>query len=445
MKTNISSFSRCSLVIFFGCSLVGLAQHSSIAKSNDNAPSTCQNLSISPANRSLTGDGGSAFINVDHETNCTFMATSSVKWITVTSVIVGTDIGTVYYSVAPYAPAKISRSGTISVGSQTFVIHQIPEPFQGKPPIVWIGTGHTATINGIAFSPDGQLLASASSDHTVKVWRVADGMLLSTLTGFFDRVTSVAFSHNGQILAAGSFDRRVQAWRVADWSLLGSEGTGDFMLSVAFSPDDTQLAAAGGYSGNWIHLIRTSDWQDIALLGPGQQENTSIAYSPDGQYLAWAIAGHGVRLQRVATGSFCMLSEGDYYAYTINSVAFSPNGQQLASGSDGQSVDIWQVANCAELQSLNGPTGFVKSIAYTPDGQVIVAGGQDWGASRGALLFWRVADGALLRVYIGGTSTAVRAVQYSPDGSLFAYGREDGGVVLARDPFRSSVLPRPRH
>src|SRR5207247_2500633 len=100
-------------------------------------PTTCQNIHLSPENRSFTSDGGSAFINVYHETNCTFTATSSAKWITVTSVIVGTDIGTVYYSVAPYAPTTISRSGTISVGSQTFVIHQIPEPFQGAPPIVW--------------------------------------------------------------------------------------------------------------------------------------------------------------------------------------------------------------------------------------------------------------------------------------------------------------------
>jgi WD40 repeat protein len=399
---------------------------------------SCQNISISPENRSLTADGGSAFINVDHEANCTFTAISSANWIKVTSVIVGTDIGTVYYSVDAYS-ASTPRSGTISIGSRTFVIHQIPERFQGAPDILWTGAGHTAGINGVAFSPDGQLLASASSDHTVKVWRVADGALLRTLTGFYDSVTSVTFSHNGQILAAGSIDRSVKAWRVNDWSLAGSEGTGDFMFSVAFSPNDTQLAAAGGYSGNWIHLIRTSDWQDLALLGPGQQQNTSIAYSPDGQYLAWAIAGPGVRLQRISTGSFCMLSEGNYYAYTVNSVAFSPNGQELASGSDGQAVEIWQVANCAESQSLNGPAGFVKSVAYAPNGQFILSGGQDWNASRGALLFWRIADGALMRVYIGETSTAVLAVQYSPNGNVFAYGRADGLVVFARNPFSLAI------
>ena len=357
-------------------------------------------------------------------------------------MIVGNDIGTVYYSVAPYSPAMTSRSGAISVGSRTFAIHQIAETFQGAPSIVWTGTGHSGSVNGIAFSPDGQLLASASSDHTVKVWRVSDGALLHTLTGFFDSVTSVAFSHNGQILAAGSIDRSVKAWRVSDWSLAGSEGTGDFILSLAFSPDDTQVAAAGGYSGNWIHLIRTSDWQDIALLGAGQQQNTSIVYSPDGQYLAWAIAGAGVRLQRISTGTFCMLSESNYYGYTINSVAFSPNGQQLASGSDGQTVKLWQVTNCAESQSFNGPAGFVKSAAYSPDGQVILSGGQDWGASRGTLLFWRVADSALMRVYIGETSTAVRAVQYSPNGGAFAYGREDGAVVLAHNPFLTALVPR---
>ena len=297
-------------------------------------------------------------------------------------------------------------------------------------------------MNGVAFSPDGQFLASASSDRSVKVWRVADGSLVRTFGDFYETVTSVAFSHNGQRLVAGSIDRTVKVWNVADWSLIRDISTGDFVLGVAFSPNDAQLAASGGYSGNWIHLYRTSDWEETALLGIGQQQNVSIAYSPNGAYLAWAIDARGVRLEQVATGSFCLLSEPSTYGYFVNSVAFSPNGQTLAGGSDSKSIAVWRVADCVQLLSLNGPSGAVKSVGYSPDGRMILAGGQDYGASRGTLLFWNATNGALRRVCLGETSTAVRAVRYSPDGNLFAYGRDDGAVVMARNPFPGPLNTR---
>ena len=401
---------------------------------NEQIETVCQNVSISPPNRSFTADGGNAFINVEHDTGCTFVASSNASWITITSV----DEGTVYYSVTPNA-GQVRRTGTISVGSQNFYVYQTKEPLQGSPSIVWTGIGHTASANAVAFSPNGRLLASASDDHTVKVWRVADGALLRTLTGFFGSVTSVAFSHNGQMLAAGSIDRNIKVWNVADWSLVHTVVTTDFIFGVAFSPDDTELAAAGGYSGNWIHIFRTSDWQETALLGYGQEENRAIAYSNNGQFLAWAMLYPGVRLQNVATGSYCILEGFDYYG--SNAVGFAPDNQRIATGSDSQEVGVWDVNNCGQLLSLNGPSGFVKSIAYAPDGQIILAGGQDYTASRGTLLFWRAADGALVRAYVGETATAVLSVQYSPQGKVYAYSRDDGAVVLARNPFRPSSSP----
>jgi WD40 repeat protein len=390
----------------------------------------CQNITLSPPNRSFTAEGGNAFINVQHESGCTFAASSNASWITITSV----DDGTVYYSVAP-SGGSTRRTGTISVGSQNFSIYQTKQSLQGSPRIIWTGTSHTASTNAVAFSPNGQLLASASSDRTVKVWRASDGALLQTLTGFFDSVTSVAFSHDGQELAAGSIDRNIRVWNVANWSLIRSVGTTDFIFGVAFSPDDTELAAAGGYSGNWIHIFRASDWQETALLGYGQEENRGIAYSNDGKFLAWAMLYPGVRLQNLATGSFCELSEDTQFGFITNAVAFTPDSQRLASGSDSQAVDVWQVATCAQLLSLNGPSGFVKAVAYSPDAQTILAGGQDYAASRGTILFWRAADGALLRAFVGETATAVLSVQFSPNGKFYAYSRDDGRVVLARNPY----------
>ena len=73
--------------------------------------------------------------------------------------------------------------------------------------------GHTNPVHGVAFSPDGQTLASGSWDNTVRLWRVSDGILLRTLEGHTDPVLSVAFSPDGQTLASGSRDKTVRLWK----------------------------------------------------------------------------------------------------------------------------------------------------------------------------------------------------------------------------------------
>lgn len=113
---------------------------------------------------------------------------------------------------------------------------------QGRPDIVWMGSGHTKGVSSVAFSPDGRLVASGSLDDTIKLWRVSDGQLVRTLTGH--SVSSVAFSPDGQLLASGSVDRTVRLWRVSDGQLrqVYDQETGSVfvlvggVLSIQFSP-----------------------------------------------------------------------------------------------------------------------------------------------------------------------------------------------------------------
>ncbi len=101
-----------------------------------------------------------------------------------------------------------------------------------------------AWVNSIAFSPDGEMLASGARDGTVNLWRVADGSLLRTLAGHTDWVLSVAFSPDGKTLVSGAADGTVNLWRVADGSLLRTlEGHTGGVDSVAFSSDGETLAS----------------------------------------------------------------------------------------------------------------------------------------------------------------------------------------------------------
>jgi hypothetical protein len=115
--------------------------------------------------------------------------------------------------------------------------------------------GHTSAIAGVAFSPDGRLLATASSDRTARVWDPATGDCLRTLTGHTDSPIGVAFSPDGRLLATASHDRTARVWDPATGEHLRTlAGHTSAVYGVAFSPDGRLLATA-----SWDETTRVWD------------------------------------------------------------------------------------------------------------------------------------------------------------------------------------------
>ena len=124
-------------------------------------------------------------------------------------------------------------------------------------------------VSSVSFSPDGQMIASASADGTVKLWNL-DGKPVRTFPAHSrgaNKVSSVSFSPDGQIIASASYDRTVKLWSLDGTLLQTCQGHSDWVTCVSFSPDGQMLASASKdctvklwYVGLEVLLERGCDW-----------------------------------------------------------------------------------------------------------------------------------------------------------------------------------------
>ena len=289
-------------------------------------------------------------------------------------------------------------------------------------------SAHTSAVTGVAYSPDGTLIATSSADKTVKVWDAASGMLRYSLTNQ-DVIWDVSFSPDGKFLATSGYID-VTLWDTATgnklFTLSGASpgaATG-FDIGVGrvdFSPDGTRLAVADmdGVPKVWDLSTRS-----VALELAGHKTTCkAIAYSPDGKLLATGSDDGVVKLWDSQTGQERFSLTGN--KPLVRGVAFSPDGTRLVSIDEGSVLKVWEVATGKELLNLDTlSAGGFRTALFMPDGKRLVVVGYD-----GMTRLVDAATGRLLLTLAGHTSTVTDAA-IRADGLRLATVGADGTLKV---------------
>lgn len=274
-------------------------------------------------------------------------------------------------AITPDTPPPARRT-TVPAGTS-----QPPVPPQSPgrvPRLVRTLVGHAAAVRGVAFSPDGGLLATASNDRTARLWDPATGQHLRTLTGHGGSVLAVAFCLGRRLLATSSRDMTVRLWDPATGRHLRAvAGHNEWVFGVAFSPDGQLLATIGAADDNTVRLWDPVTGEHLQTLIGHSDGVLGVAFNPVGLQLATASDDMTARLW--ASDQYAGVLTG--HTDRIRGVAFSPDGRLAAAGVD-TTVLLWDPATGQHHSAQTGHNGAIWSVAFSPDGQLLATASADY-------------------------------------------------------------------
>ena len=246
-------------------------------------------------------------------------------------------------------------------------------------------SGIPGKVNAITISPDAKWLVVASGvpglNGVAVLFDLQTGDHVRDFSrGHRDALYGVAFSPDGQRLATAGYDRLIQLWEAKTGKLLNTlKGHNGAVYGIAFSPDGKVLASAGGDSS--VKLWNTTTGQRLDTFGQPTGEQFITAFTPDSRHVIAAGADKQIRMWKWISGDQAQINPLERVRYAhedeITDLAINQAGTYLASASADRSVKVWALPSLEPLQTIDSQSDVVSALAFDNDENSLHVGRMD--------------------------------------------------------------------
>lgn len=278
--------------------------------------------------------------------------------------------------------------------------------------------GHTSDLESMAFSPDGEMLATGSVHGTIRLWDAQTVKHKKTLIGHKDNVENVVFSPSGKLLASCNASGKVYIWDLSSGKVIHNiQSDASTIFAIAFSHDEQRLHTIGNWDRHEFYIeywdVNSGESiEDVLLI---DENFTAAALSPDGTVLA---CGGNSPLQywdiETAKQLFIDTETKGQFDY----LDFSADGSHLIAAEPWEYLSLWRTSPMQLLKNITHGERY-KSIAYSPDGKTVASGND-----KGLVKIWDTTTGNLIQTISGHQSSRIYAASYPHDNDIITIGVE---------------------